>query len=59
MVGALDEKRPLSFLWSLGEYGSDTGFGKTAMLRRVEGEINPDWGKNYAGRSRCGRIYRV
>lgn len=44
VVGALDEKRPMSFLWSLGEYGSDTGFGKTAMLRRVEGEINRDWG---------------
>ena len=44
VVGALDEKRPMSFLWSLGEYGSDTGFGKTAMLRRVEREINDDWG---------------
>ena len=45
VVGALGEKRPMSFLWSLGEYGSDTGFGKTAMLRRVEREINGDWGK--------------
>ena len=45
VVGALGEKRPMSFLWSLGEYGSDTGFGKTAMLRRVEREINRDWGK--------------
>ena len=44
VVGALGEKRPMSFLWSLGEYGSDTGFGKTAMLRRVEREINRDWG---------------
>ena len=44
VVGALGEKRPLSFLWSLGEYGSDTGFGKTAMLRWVEREINADWG---------------
>ncbi len=44
VVGALGEKRPMSFLWSLGEYGSDTGFGKTAMLRRVEREINADWG---------------
>ena len=44
VAGALGEKRPMSFLWSLGEYGSDTGFGKTAMLRRVEREINVDWG---------------
>ena len=45
VVGALSEKRPLSFLWSLGEYGNDTGFGKTTMLRRVGREINEDWGK--------------
>ena len=45
VVGALSEKRPMSFLWSLGEYGSDTGFGKTAMLRRVRGEIDKDWGR--------------
>ena len=44
VVGALTEKRPMSFLWSLGDYGSDTGFGKTALLRRVEREINADWG---------------
>ena len=45
VVGALSEKRPMSFLWSLGEYGRDTGFGKTAMLQRVRREINRDWGK--------------
>lgn len=45
VVGALSEKRPLSFLWSLGEYGNDTGFGKTTMLKRVGREINEDWGK--------------
>ena len=45
VVGSLSEKRPLSFLWSLGEYGRDTGFGKTAMLQRVRREINIDWGK--------------
>lgn len=45
VVGALGEKRPMSFLWSLGEYGSDTGFGKTTMLLRVRREINEDWGK--------------
>ena len=35
----------MSFLWSLGEYGRDTGFGKTAMLQRVRREINTDWGE--------------
>ena len=45
VVGALSEKRPMSFLWSLGEYGRDTGFGKTAMLQRVRGEIDADWGR--------------
>ena len=45
VVGALSEKRPMSFLWSLGEYGRDTGFGKTAMLQRVRKEVNDDWGK--------------
>ena len=44
VVGALSEKRPMSFLWSLGGYGRDTGFGKTAMLRRVREEVNADWG---------------
>lgn len=44
VVGALSEKRPMSFLWSLGEYGRDTGFGKTAMLLRVRKEVNDDWG---------------
>lgn len=44
VVGSLSEKRPLSFLWSLGEYGRDTGFGKTAMLQRVKREVNSDWG---------------
>lgn len=45
IVGALAERRPMSFLWSLGEYGADTGFGKTAMLMRVSREINQDWGQ--------------
>lgn len=45
IVGSLSEKRPMSFLWSLGEYGSDTGFGKTAMLKRIRSEVNLDWGK--------------
>ena len=45
VVGSLSEKRPMSFLWSLGEYGNDTGFGKTTMLKRIGREINVDWGK--------------
>lgn len=45
VVGALSEKRPMSFLWSLGEYGRDTGFGKTAMLQRVRKEVDEDWGR--------------
>ena len=45
VVGSLAEKRPMSFLWSLGEYGNDTGFGKTAMLLRIKREINSDWGQ--------------
>jgi hypothetical protein len=42
--GAIVEGRSMSFLWSLGAFGADTGFGKTATLKRMAREINRDWG---------------
>ena len=58
VLGALSEKRPMSFLWSLGDYGSDTGFGKTALLRRIERRNKCRLGQDHANKSRRGRIGR-
>jgi len=44
VAGAIEESRSMSFLWSLGAFGFDTGYGKTATLRRMAREINSDWG---------------
>jgi hypothetical protein len=44
IAGALAEGRSMSFLWSIGAFGSDTGYGKTATLKRMAKEINNDWG---------------
>jgi|GEM_PF-1441618 hypothetical protein len=44
IAGALTETRSMSFLWSLGAFGMDTGYGKTATLKRMAKEINEDWG---------------
>jgi len=44
IAGPLAEGRSMSFLWSLGAFGADTGYGKTATLKRMAKEINSDWG---------------
>jgi hypothetical protein len=44
IAGALAEGRSMSFIWSLGAFGADTGYGKTATLKRIAKEINTDWG---------------
>ncbi len=41
--GALQGGSPMGFLWSRGR-GGDTGFGKTALMKRTVREINQDWG---------------
>lgn len=42
--GALQGGRKMTHLWSLGPMGSDTGFGKTALMRSTARQINADWG---------------
>lgn len=42
--GALQGGRKMTHLWSIGPFGGDTGFGKTALMRAVVREINVDWG---------------
>lgn len=42
--GALQGNRKMTHLWSIGPLGSDTGFGKTALMRATAREINKDWG---------------
>src|SRR5437899_1242100 len=44
VAGAITERRSMSFLWSLGAFGQDTGYGKTATLKRMAREINQDAG---------------
>jgi len=44
IAGSIEESRSMSFLWSLGAFGQDTGYGKTATLKRMAREINLDWG---------------
>ncbi len=44
IAGAVTESRSMSFLWSLGAFGADTGYGKTATMKRMAREINADWG---------------
>lgn len=43
--GALQGGRKMTHLWSIGPFGGDTGFGKTALMRAVVREVNVDWGK--------------
>jgi hypothetical protein len=45
IVSALLEGRSMGFVWSLGAFGQDTGYGKTATLKRMDQEINGDWGR--------------
>jgi len=42
--GALQGGRKMTHLWSIGPLGSDTGFGKTALMRATARQINADWG---------------
>jgi hypothetical protein len=42
--GALQGNRKMTFLWSIGPFGGDTGFGKTSLMSSVAHEINADWG---------------
>ena len=42
--GALQGGRKMTHLWSIGPFGGDTGFGKTALMRATAREINSDWG---------------
>ncbi len=42
--GALQGGRKMTHLWSIGPLGSDTGFGKTSLMRATAREINVDWG---------------
>lgn len=42
--GALQGGRKMTHLWSFGPVGSDTGFGKTALMRATTRAINTDWG---------------
>jgi hypothetical protein len=44
IAGAVVERRSMGFLWSLGAFGADTGYGKTATLKRMAKEINTDSG---------------
>jgi hypothetical protein len=42
--GALQGGRKMTHLWSIGPLGSDTGFGKTSLMRSTARDINADWG---------------
>lgn len=42
--GALQGGRKMTHLWSIGPLGSDTGFGKTSLMRATALDINADWG---------------
>lgn len=42
--GALQGGRKMTHLWSIGPLGSDTGFGKTSLMRATTRQINADWG---------------
>lgn len=43
--GAMQGGRKVTHLWSIGPLGSDTGFGKTSLMRATARQINADWGK--------------
>jgi hypothetical protein len=47
--GALQGGRKMTHLWSIGPLGSDTGFGKTSLMRATAREINVDWGATVQG----------
>lgn len=42
--GALQGNRKITYLWSIGQFGGDTGFGKTSLMTSAVSDINADWG---------------